>query len=100
KDERRANELQCVCVGGEIRLELPRQVRLGSRKGFIEDQEDFLDLGGSIGRHGLFENEVGGFEDVLGEEHAQIIADLNGFSHGRHALKVERVGRDFEFNLG
>ena len=94
-DERRGNELQRVAVSGKIFLDLLGEVRLRLREGFIKDQEDFFDLAGFIARQRLLQNEIGGIEDVVGKEHAQIVVDPDRFSYNGHGLKLEPVARDF-----
>jgi hypothetical protein len=95
--KRLANEFECLGVGCEIRFNLARDVRLGLREGFIQNEKDFFDGAGFVTGHGLFQNEIGGGKDVIGKEYAQIVIDLYGFSHYGHGIKVEWVGPDFEF---
>ena len=90
-DERAAHEFHRVRVSGEIFLDLAREHRLGLRHGFIKDQQDLFHLAGPIGQR-LLEREIRSFENMIGKEHPQVIADLNLFSHGGHGFKITVQG--------
>ncbi len=81
-------------MGSEVSFDLARQVRLGLREGFVEDDQGFMNRL-AVGLEHIFQDQVRPLKSVLREEHPQFIADLNRTLDNRHRTLFSRFDGEF-----
>ena len=90
----RADELQRGGMGGKIIFNLTREVRLRDGQRLVNYNENFAWRG--FGQR-VAQGQIARGKHILGEEDAQLPADLNGALNHGHSCNVESRRASFEF---